>query len=722
MRLALIALALAIATFSTGHAEVRRIVIDRQERVVDHQHPGIAAYVKLRGRLIGEVDPRRPENAIIQDIELAPRNHAGRVQYVATFTLLRPEDAADSNRVLLTELPNRGHRLTPFGSDSEALKFLRAYGYSVLWVGWQGDLPERPDAMVSAESLELESLNAPRAVRRNGAPLTGAYLIRVPTLGGSGPSGQFMKLDQGRAGAMVYFPATYDSRDAKLTGGAVEEADGKPLGRRYVIPPSDWAWWNCAADATPTTARSAADLCVKRLRGDFQPDESYTLILKARDPIVLGIGMASTRDAVSFFRNAAADSTGTPNPLTGSVDYVIGQGVSQVGNLVKTFIALGFNADEQGRRVWDGASTDAAGRRAPVNYRFATPGSSATLYMPGSEGVLSWASAPGTGHGHTRSLLDRCGRTDSCPMIFETFGGAELWSQRMSAGLVTPDLKHDIPLPKNVRRYFFPGTSHGGGQGGFGLDSVVASERGACTLPLNPNSQKEQMRALLVALTQWVTGTAMPPASHYPTISAVGLVRDTPQALHVPRWHEVVKPYGISNPLLVYDYGPTFDHSEVSGVISRMPPRILGIVPALVPQMDSDGNELGGVPSVQMMAPLGSYLSWNVYREGLYGNRLCSFNGGFVPFAKTRAERIASGDERLSLEERYGTDRGYVSAVRKAVDKAVNERFLLREDAALLMALAEEAMVYGDLKFLTKADTWARAVSPQGTSGPEGLE
>lgn len=704
MQLTAVVFLLVGVTFSaSAQAEIRRIVVDRQEPMVDDAAAGLPAYEKLRGRLFGEVDPSAPENSIIQDIELAPRNSRDRVEYISTFTLLRPVAVEDSNKVLIAELPNRGHRPAPFGSaDRNELMFLRSRGYSVLWVGWQGDLTEKPSAALSAESLKFESIDVPRVRQSTGAPITGLYLIRVPTYAGSGPNGQIMRLEQGGAGPLSYFPASYDTRQATLTGGEAEGMDGRSLSPRYALAPSDWTWWNCSSGAPAHTAVSPAELCVKRLKGSFRTNESYTLVFTVRDPIVLGLGMAAIRDAVSFFRGATADSTGTPNPLAMRIKHVIGQGISQAGNLVKTFIALGFNADEQGRRVWDGANAHIAGRRIPLNYRFATPGSSATLHMPGNEGALWWGRASGAAHcdKSTTSLLDRCCATETCPRVFETFGGAELWNQRMTQGLVTLDLKRDIPLPHNVRRYFFPGTSHGGGSGGFSLDAAVLAERGPCTLPPNPNPQDAQMRALLIALTDWVTAGAEPPPSRYPTIAQGELVRDTPDALRAPALHAVPRPYGISNPLLVYDYGADFDYTDMSGVITRMPPLIRNVVPALVAQVDTDGNEMAGVPSVQLMAPLGSYLSWNTYRDGPYAGRICSSNGSFIPFAKTHADRLATGDERVSIEERYGSRGGYVAAIKRAAGQAVRERFLLPEDAARLIKEAEEATSNGDLSFL----------------------
>lgn len=711
-----------LAVSSIGHTEIVRIVIDKQAPLHDSDGHIVPHYEELRGRLFGEVDPKSTHNSLIQDIDLAPLNARGKVEYISTFTLVRPLEQSTSARVLLDVIPNRGHR---YGSDV-------AYydrGYSIVWVGWQGDLPETPSPESPAEQLALESAWVPRARQKDGSPVLGRYLIRVPTLAGDGPTGALMKLDQGNAGGLAYFPASYDSREATLTGGPAESATGNPTGKRYPIRPSDWSWWNCAKNAPPDTAARPADLCVKRLKGAFSAAQTYELVFTARDPLVLALGLAATRDAISFFRYAGVGGAEQNNPLAGQIDYVVSQGLSQSGNLVKTFIALGFNQDESGRIVWDGANPDVAGRLTPINYRFATPGSSSTLFMPGSEGILWWGEAVDALRGGSpRSLFDRCKATGTCPKIFEMFGGAELWNQRMTPGLVNFDLKRDIVLPENVRRYYFPGTAHGGGRGGFALQvpHIVPATPGvpnsslSCTLKFNPNPETDQRRALTVALVDWVSTEASPPASRYPTLASGELVRDSGGGYKFPHIPGVPKPFGLANPVLAYDYGSKFNYVDMSGVITKEPPDIKGVVPALVAKVDADGNETSGVPSVQHMAPLGTYLGWNTASGANKGRSICSYAGGFVPFARTRTQRLSSGDPRLSLEERYGDRQGYVCAVRRAAQQSIEEGFLMKDDGQRLIDEAAAATASGDLSFLPNAGTArGRALCAQLAAGRE---
>jgi hypothetical protein len=419
----------------------------------------------------------------------------------------------------------------------------------------------------------------------------------------------------------------------------------------------------------------------------------YQVVYAAKDPLVLGIGLAATRDIVSFLRYSERGDDGAPNPVAGLVRRAIGFGTSQSGNFIKTFIHLGFNQDESKRIVWDGANPNIAARQNPLNFRFAIPGGAAGLFEPGSEGVLWWAPYRDDARGRpTASLLDRCRATATCPKIMETFGASEFWGLRMSPGLVGTDAKADIPLPPNVRRYYFPGVTHGGGRGGFQTIEPGTSGRG-CALPDNPNSTAESMRALRRALTDWVVNNSAPPESRYPTVARGELVAPVRSAMDFPAIPGAPLPDNLMNVLPNYDFGAGFRYNDLSGEISIQPPVVRSIIPLLVPRTNADGNELGGIPSVLHQAPLGSYLGWNVTASGYLKGRACGFSGGFIPFAKTAQQRLASGDPRPSLEERYGTHEKYVEKVREAAKRLVQERFLLQEDADRLVREAEASAV-----------------------------
>jgi hypothetical protein len=331
-------------------------------------------------------------------------------------------------------------------------------------------------------------------------------------------------------------------------------------------------------------------------------------------------------------------------------------------------------------------------RQLAMNFRFAIPGGLANVFEPGSDGVLTWSEyADEARHRPAGSLLDRCSATNTCPKVFETFGSLEFWELRASPNLVGTKADRDIPLPPNVRRYYFPGVSHGGGRGGFTAKTPKAPA--ACELPENPNPSSDTLRALMVALVEWVTKGTAPPPSQYPRLDRGELAAPTQAALHSPVIPGVPLPDGIINPLYDYDLGPEFNYRDLSGAISMQPPVIRQVLPSLVPRVDADGNETSGVPSALHQAPLGTYLGWNITAEGFFKGAICGLAGGYVPFAKTKTERLANGDPRPSLEERYGSHDRYVTTVRTAAARLVRDRFLLQEDADRLIAQAESSDV-----------------------------
>jgi hypothetical protein len=287
-------------------------------------------------------------------------------------------------------------------------------------------------------------------------------------------------------------------------------------------------------------------------------------------------------------------------------------------------------------------------------------------------------------------LLDRCRATETCPKIVETFGSSEFYNLRASPDLVGTRADRDIPLPPNVRRYYFPGVSHGGGPGGFDPDP---KQQPCCELAPNPNPSSDTLRALQTALVDWVVKGALPPPSQYPRLDRGELVTPTQAAMGFPAIPGAPFPDGILTQLYQYDFGPHFHYNDLSGVVAMQPPPIRQILPTVVPRVDADGNEVAGVASVLHQVPLGTYTGWNTNASGFYKGHIRTNTGGFVPFAKTKAQRLESGDPRPSLEERYGTHETYVTQVRAAAERLVRGRYLLQDDADRLIARAEASSV-----------------------------
>lgn len=661
-----------LACFTNAEARVTKIVIEEKQSPVSNgkSFGDVGQYEMLTGKAYGELDPKDPHNTIITDIQFAPRNSRGMVEYVATFMMLKPVDLSKSNGVLIYAVPNRGNRILSSGfsvAGESGEEFFCKRGYIILYSGWQGDLAPRPG---------FETISVPMAKNPDGSSITGTVLARFSNMAAGTNT---LPLPA------AHTAANLDTPKALLTRRASEDGAIIPLAS------SDWTFADCSNKAFPGTP-DANKVCLKN---GFDPAYLYELTYTAKDPLVLGIGFAATRDITAFFRRSTTDDAGTANPIAGRVMHSIAQGISQSGNFIKTFIHLGFNQDEANRIVWDGANDHIAGRQMALNIRFAFPSGAASLYEPGSEAVLWWgkyddairARKPAT-------MLDRCSITRTCPRIFETFGSAEFWGLRMSPNLVGTKADVDIPLPANVRRYYFPGTTHGGGRGGFNVESASQlNNAGTCELPNNNNPQSDSMRALFVALTDWVVKDIAPPPSRYPRLDQNQLVWPRATTMGFPAIPGYPLPDNLLNPLYDYDFGAEFHYNDLSGVLATQPPTIKRALPILVPKVDADGNETSGIASALLQAPLGTYLGWNVTRSGFYKGRVCGFAGGFIPFAKTKPEREAAGDPRLSLEERYHNHAGYVAAVKTAVERLLQQKFLLPEDAERLVREAEAGNV-----------------------------
>ncbi len=642
-----------------GQARITRLVVEQTEALAQD------GYQRLTGHAYGELDPKLPLNAIITDLELAPRNGRGMVEYSATFTILKPADMAKASGVLLYFVPNRGRvSLTSSGFQADT----RKRGHVLVASGWQADL--EPAAGV-------ETLSAPAARRPDGSSIHGRVLARFSDMAADATTLPILR--GGVTGTAD--PASFDTTKASLTRRASENGEIIPLRS------TEWAFADCGKSAFPGTP-DPRKIC---LQGGFNPAYLYELVYIAKDPKVHGIGFAATRDLNSYLRYGTQDDAGAANPLRGKISTTVSQGNSQSGNYLRSFIHLGFNQDEAGRIVFDGSNPNIAARLLAMNIRFAAPSGAAALYEAGSDGVLWWGDYTDEARHRPRAgLLDRCRATETCPKIVETFGSAEFYNLRASPGLVGTRADVDIALPPNVRRYYFPGVAHGGGPGGFDPEPARQS---CCGLRMNPNPSSDTLRALQTALVDWVVKGTLPPPSQYPRLDRGELASPTQAALGFPSIPGAPLPDGILTPFYQYDFGAQFRYSELSGVITHQPPPIRQTLPTVVPKVDADGNETSGVASVLHQAPLGTYTGWNTVASGFYKGHIRTNAGGYIPFARSKEERAAAGDPRLSLEERYGTHENYVARVRAAAERLVRGRYLLADDAARLIAQAESSKV-----------------------------
>jgi len=651
---------------SSAHARVTKVT------VTSHVSPAYGGqsfgdagqYETFSGTLQGEVDPNDRRNAIIQDLQLAPRNARGMVEYTATFFLTKPIDMTKSSGVLFQEVPNRGGRIDIGG---------RATGDVGLSSGWQGDMT----------GTQRERVIVPVAHNTDGSSITGPYTFTIADLGSGSPisaDGSTATIYAGLNNPSIpYPPATKDTTQAQLTSYASFSFNTAQLTDERAVASADWAFGDCTATPFPG-APSDTKICV---RGGFDKSRIYRLVYRVKDPLVLGLGLAAFRDAAAFFRYARQDDFGTANPVANGIKWTVVQGTSQSGNFIKTMIHLGFTEDDAvaHRPIWDGAIPFIAARQNPINYRFAISGGEGKLYEQGTDPVVWWSDYTDVARNRVRAgMLDRCRASATCPKIAEVNGAAEYWDLRMSPGIIGTRADTDIPVPPEVRRYYVPSTSHGGGNGAFTVTPpATGSTVGSCVLPANPMPESNILKAITQATLDWVrTGTEMP-QSAYPRFADGTMVPES--RLDFPAIPGAPNPRGLVNTVIDYDYGPNFIYNDMSGFITTAPILVKQLIPTWVPQVDSDGNEIAGVKPLMGVLPLGTYTGWNVASNGFYKGQICAFTGGFIPFAKTRAERLASGDPRPSIEERYHNFSTYYLRAAYVLQHLVNDRYMLAADA-----------------------------------------
>ncbi|MBP6816956.1 MAG: hypothetical protein KA169_18850 [Burkholderiaceae bacterium] len=674
-------------------ARVTRIVIDEVKPVPEAEAGGLASE-RIAGRAYGELDPTLPANALINDVLLA-RDPDGKVRYVATFVITRPTDPARASGLMWHEVPNRGVR-------RPSVPVERASGDVDLTSAWQGDNAGNTAVRATAAVDRPHWLKLPIARNADGSPVSGEVFGRI--VNRAGPASQALIV---QSNPVPYKPASLDTTRARLVSRVAESTRGEVIGET-VIAPADWAWATCDANNPFPGTPSPSQICLKH---GFDAGKLYQVVYRSEEAYALGIGFAAWRDLGAFFKTARADDSGTANPVAGMITHSIARGVSQSGNFLRGWLHLGFNQDEAGRQVHDGLWPIIAGRRIALNFRWAQPDGVLELYQAGSEGPQWWLpQADPVRGGPAAGLLDRCTASRTCPRIIEHFGSAEVWALKLTPEWIGTDAKADLPLPANVRRYYIASSSHGGGAGGFdtslpgaGLPAAgpncPGNNYGSALLPANPVPHLDTVNALRMHFRNWVMRGIEPPASQWPQLANGTLVPAHKTAIGfptLPQLRPTVPEVDFIMPVLDYDWGPGFNAADGSGVAGNAPPPIRQVLPMFAPKVDADGNELGGVPVALLDAPLGTYLGWNITAGGarpFHQGQICNYVGGMVPFARTAAERKASGDPRLSLEERYASHDGYVAAVRKATERAVRAGFLLKPDADRLVRQAEASKV-----------------------------
>jgi hypothetical protein len=667
MLFALFVLLLVYPTASP--AEITKIVVEKREPFAGGNEFGVTgAYEKLIGKAYGEVDPKKHHNKNIVNLRKALLNERGRVEYSMDFFILKPLDMKRGNQTLFYDVVNRGNQAlrvnhgairsnNPTTLAHAGDGFMMRQGYTLVWSGWQGDLS--PGGGRLTGSFPVAKNPDGSSIKR---VITSEFVFQKPNF--SVP----LSFDRESLDIKPY-PAVEESMPkARLYRRAGTHA------QRELIPNDQWSFTRCP-DGKAQTA-STTDIC---LPAGFSPNFVYELTYEARDPTVMGLGFAATRDLISYLRYNTTEG----NPLAGLPPrWAIGFGSSQSGRFLKDLIYQGFNQDEAGRIVFDGAVPHiSASRRTFTNYEFAMPGRFATAleghFVPGDEFPFTYETLTDPISKKTDGWLARCRQQKACPKIMHWDSGTESWQGRNSLVVGDSLAKKDVPIPDNVRLYYFSSTQHG---------PAEKPDRGICQQLTNPLSYMETQRALLVALHAWVTKDVSPPPSRYPRISDGTLV---PPQQSLQGFPDIpgVRYKGRPNDLSINDTTvQPANHMKGKEY------------PLLVPKVDKDGNEIAGVRAVALQVPLATHAGWNLRAEGFIKDELCYLNGMYVPFAKTKEEREKTGDPRLSIEERYKDQVDYVQRVSHAARSLVDERFLLPEDAERLIADAAKNNIFAEKK------------------------
>lgn len=652
-RARVILLGLIVLTGWATAAVTRVEIISRGDILQGKSFGTHGAYEWLSGRLYFEFDPDSPANAVITDLRYAPRNSRGRVTAWADFQVLQPKSPEKRAGIGLVEVSNRGGKfsLRYFNYGTGTLKpttaedfgdgLLMDKGLTVIWLGWQYDVPPREG---------LLRLHVPRA-RKPDRAISGLvrsdWTVDTPTT----------TLALGHRDHLAYPVVDAASPDNVLTVRDGREAE------RHIVPRSKWTF---ARQDSHGAVPSRTHIYMAT---GFRAGKIYELVYRAEDPAVVGLGLAAIRDVMAWARH---DST-CPCPVTRGIAV----GVSQTGRFLRHFLYQGFNTDENDRPVYDGFLIITAGAgRGSFNHRFAQPSRDghrySAFFYPTDLFPFSGQPQRDPLTGWQDGLLTHAGKPDRQPRIFFVNTGYEYWGRAASLIHTSPDGRTDVTPGPNERIYHLAG-----GQHFVGPYPPKASARIAGTPGWqgNPLDFSVNYRALLVRLVDWVARDRTPPPSTIPLIRNGTLVP-------VNRYRFPAIP-GITAPKVVHtayrvDYGPRW---KTEGIVTHQPPVLGRAFPALVCQTDTLGNEAAGIRNVELTVPLATYTPWNLRRGFAGGNgELTDFLGTYIPLPATESVRRSTGDPRPSIASLYTGRTDFMQKVRTAASRLVAAGFLLPGD------------------------------------------
>jgi len=652
---------------------VTRLEITSEKPFADGQSFGaVGPYTRIDGIAHFAVDPLHEANETIADIKLAPRNGQGQVEFSADFRIVRPEDTSRGNGRLLLDVLNRGKALAlrninsapdiaPDAPLDPGNGFLMRQGYTVVWCGWQHDVPDAPG---------LLRINVPEAME-DGKPVEGRIVVTFQ------PNTVVQSQYLSDRGHRAYPADRLEDWESVMTVQDDEDA------REHVIPRKQW-WFGRYEDG-----RLIPDPCYVHVEGGFQTGKVYQVIYSTTGAPVAGLGLLATRDIASHLKYGDSPTLTLPRGER-QLERAYAFGVSQSGRFLRSLLYHGVNYDEEGRVVYDGFIPHVAGgKRGEFNQRFAQPSSQATRSV---NSLFPFADLPQTDPdtGLTDGLLSRLVAKGELPKVMYTYTASEYWAGH--GALVHTDLggTHDVEPPDAVRVYAFAGTQHA--LGGLPLSDIDPADGYRGAHAFNCLEYRSLLRAALTNLDRWVTDGTPPPASQHPRIADGTAVRPPSAATSL----ETVPGVKLPQPVRKFtrlDFGPD------PGVPTVVPATVGRDYPCLVSQVDTDGNEVSGIRLPLVSVPLATHLGWNRRHADIGGEGQTLSTGGAsggtlrgssIPFAATRVEREASGDPRLSIEERYESRQAFLDRIESAARQLVADGYLLEEDVVPTVAQASE--------------------------------
>jgi len=616
------------------------------------------SYTRINGVVYFTLDPNDPNNAAVTDIQYAPTNSDGLVEYSADFKLVIPDDSI-ANGGLLYMVNNRGRGGTP--PENSLQDPLSGLGYTYLLTGWINEITERPGGL---------RLHAP-IVGNVQDPITGDVRYEVSV------SQAANDVNIAGGGHLAYEPTEEGLESASLSERLYLSDPRVPIERsQFALTVND-------------SPNSNQKEIVLNVDGGFKPGYIYELTYEAKNPVLAGAGMSGIRDLVSLIRYGGQGSDQLDQLDLPEIEHTVAYGFSQSGRLLRQYMYDGFNADLAQRQVFDGVVPFiAGGGYGMFNNRFAMPtrtnGQHSNHLFPNDLFPFTYGDSIDPFTGQTDGILKKARESSTEPKVMHIQTSNEYWIRGGSLPHTNPEGTEDAPLPDGVRFYTIGGSQHGSGNG---IPRAATSGQ----LPPNPGMWNPIGMSLVVAMYDWVAEDKEPPASRYPRIADESLVASHVDGrINRAAWNRL---NGVSHPAVMYkpshnNYGSRW---AAERIIDEHPVFSDHFYNALVPAVDADNNDLGRstILPPATAVPLATFTSWNLRAPATGAERsLARLAGGYIPYAKDTVTALANRDQRNSVAGLYRNYDDYLEKYESATDQLIADGYLLAGFKDVYMGIA----------------------------------